>query len=260
MKIKTIIASLAIAAAMPIFTSCEKDLEMYSTETCRLNFYYSSSDYKYEYSQGSYSFLNAADQSITVDTVWVEVESMGFVRDYDRKITLQQIDTTGVKQAVAGQHYVAFNDPSLEKYYVMPAGKARTKLPIVVKRDASLKKESVVLKYAIVANNEFQNGYDKLQTRGLEITDQLVRPNGWASVKFYYDYYTLEQMMGEYGPVKHQVMIDATGFKWDDEFINATVGKDDNYKVYLLTKCGNYLKENGPFYEEDGTEVEFIFF
>ena len=37
---KKIIYLLCLICTLGVFTSCEKDLEVYNTETCRLNFYY----------------------------------------------------------------------------------------------------------------------------------------------------------------------------------------------------------------------------
>lgn len=245
--------------------SCENDLPLYSTETCRLNFYYA--DYSYEQTQGSYSFVfKSADRS--VDTVWYEVETMGFVSKHDRNLALEQVDTAGVENAVAGVHYVAFNDPSVAGLYVMPAGKSRTKIPVIVKRDATLKSKTVVLKFRIKPNAEFENGYARLQTRALEITDRLARPSNWYSPIFYSGAYSLYNLIGEYGTVKHQILIDATGFSWDDDFIDEMSAKDTNYLSYILGKAeALFLQISAqraaeglpPLTEEDGREVSFEF-
>ena len=66
---KQIILSFIVAAGL---ASCEKDLEMYSEPTCRLNFYYDideTGDYKPEMGRSAYSFVYG-DPNRTQDTVW----------------------------------------------------------------------------------------------------------------------------------------------------------------------------------------------
>ena len=262
------IFNIFVLGLLLVTTSCEKSLEVFSDTTCRLNFYYReaeiTSNFQPNMAQGSFSFIYSGN--IQQDTVWVEVESMGLLADYDRPITIEQVDTTAV-MAVAGKHYVPFDDPSLVKYYVMPAGKARTKLPIVVLRDASLKHESVVLKYHIKPNDFFTKGYDVFQTRSLSITDRLAQPAYWTKgYPMYGYYYSLYNFIGYYGVVKHQFMIDITGKPWDDAFIEEFITGDTNYLNYILNKLVSELdkynakrQEQGldVLREEDGTEVNF---
>lgn len=262
------IFNIFVLGLLLVTTSCEKSLEVFSDTTCRLNFYYREaeimSNFQPNMAQGSFSFIYSGN--IQQDTVWVEVECMGLLADYDRPITIEQVDTTAV-MAVAGKHYVAFDDPSLVKYYVMPAGKARTKLPIVVLRDASLKHESVVLKYHIKPNDFFTKGYDVFQTRSLSITDRLAQPAYWTKgYPMYGGYYSLYNFIGYYGVVKHQFMIDITGKPWDDAFIEEFITGDTNYLNYILNKLVSELdkyntkrQEQGldVLREEDGTEVNF---
>ena len=142
--------------------SCEKDLPVYSDSTSRLNFYYdisSTKNFRPELARSSYSFVYGPETAVD-DTLWFEVETMGFLADNDRPISLEQVQVDGANNAVADKHYQSFSTPSLQKYYVVPAGKARTKIPVVLLRDASLKTENVVLKFAIKPNEYFANGYD----------------------------------------------------------------------------------------------------
>lgn len=250
-------------------TSCEKDLPLYDTDTCRLNFYYglsSRSSYRETLSQALYSFVyGEADRQR--DTLWYEVETMGFVYDKDRPVSLEQIPSGG-KDAVPGTHYVPFNDPSLASFYVIPAGKARTKLPIVIIRDGSLKTESVTLKFSIKENEYFVQGYPEYATRTLTFTDQLAEPSKW---NYQYPtawegyYMCLADYFGEYGLVKHQFLINETGKKWDDEYIDQLINGDSNYLTYIVRKMSKRLDEVNAerlaqgldvLREADGTPVE----
>ncbi|MGN0280856.1 MAG: DUF4843 domain-containing protein [Prevotella sp.] len=253
---KHIILSLVVAAGL---SSCEKDLELYSDPTCRLNFYYgidAVSDFKPELARSTYSFVYG-DPNLMQDTVWVEVESMGFVADTDRAITIEQVDSAGVENAVAGKHYIAFNDPQLASRYVMPAGKARTRLPIVMLRDASLKDMTVVLKYRIKPNENFVNGYDAYTERVLEFTDQLSEPSKWTYSYPYFVYYTITfaDYFGDYGLVKHQFLISETGEKWDDEYIDKLMTGDANYLDYICRKMARRLREVNAERQAQGLDV-----
>lgn len=258
-----------------VITACENDLELFNDPTCRLNFYYANAvavkDFKDEFAKTNYSFVYSG-MGLEKDTIWLEVESMGFVSDHDRPITLEQVDTAGVTQAVPGKHYVAFNDPAIASYYVMPAGKARTKLPVVLLRDKSLSEESVVLKIQIKSNEYFQAGYDVFQSRSITFTDRLSMPNNWEKgypipgLESYFPAYAnyLYYFIGRWGQVKHQFLIEQTGQKWDDDYIESLMTGDDSYLSYLAQKMAQVLAQVnaerqaqglGVLCEADGTPV-----
>lgn len=234
-------------------TSCEKDMQVYSEETCWLNFYYAT---KSEAHETNFSFVYSGS-SVTQDTVWVSVSTLGFVKDVDRPLALQQV-TTGENDAVAGTHYVSFDDESLKKYYYMPAGATKTKVPVVVLRDVSLKTTAMNLKIGIKENENFKLGYEDYQNHLVTISDQLTKPSNWEYNGF--NYY-----VSEYTPGVHQFMIDVTGERWDDEYIEE-VATDSGYITYLGTYFTKKLEEVNAereaagldiLREADGTPVEF---
>lgn len=260
----------AAAAALLTFSSCEKDLEVYSDPTCRLNFYYSNisstANMQESLSKATYSFVYSGE-TVTRDTLWYEVESMGFLSDKDRPISLEQVDTAAT-MAVPGKHYVAFDDPSLASLYVMPAGKARTRIPVVLLRDASLKDESVVLKFRIKPNEYFQSGYDVFQTRTLTFSDRMSEPANWTKQYPYPGfsgyYITVADYFGTYGQQKHLFLIEHTGKQWDDDYIEQLMTGDLSYVTYLCQKMQQELDELNAeraaqgldaLAEEDGTPV-----
>ena len=89
------------AALLPLFASCEKDLEPYSMEECRLNFRYYHSFYDRwmttedlessddSYRTTVYSFVYAG--GVERDTLWFPVQTSGFLSDVSRPIALQQM-------------------------------------------------------------------------------------------------------------------------------------------------------------------------
>lgn len=248
------------------FTSCEKELKPYDDPTCRLNFLYnggmdSTDDLgKYDdsdFTATSYSFIyDGANKER--DTVWFQVGVSGFLYDYPRPITLKQIavpDT--VDNAESGVHYIPFSDPTLSSYYTVPANAAGLYIPVILLRDTSLNRKDVVLRFGFEENDYFSIGFPKMSYRTIYITARLSAPSQWGAYLF-----------GNWGPVKHQLMIDWTGEKWDDDyFIEAIYGNSDmNYQSYISEWFARKLEEENakrvaageePYKEADGTPVDF---
>ncbi len=267
---------MLLVSCFLILTSCEKDLEVYNTETCRLNFYYSlnsRSDFNESLARTAYSFIYG-DADRQRDTLWFDVQTMGFTSTSERPVTLQQLPSEGV-QAVPGKHYVAFDDPAVSHLYVIPAGKATTKLPVIILRDPSLKNESVTLKFGFKENDFFKLGFEEFSTRLIEMTDMLSEPSKWneaypiPGLERYFPRYAnhLSDFFGAYGVVKHQFLIEQTGKKWDDEYIESLILGDSNYLKYLVRKMSQRLAEVNAervakgldvLKEADGTIVEIV--
>ena len=167
------------------------------------------------------------DETRILDTVWVELATQGFVTDYDRSFVLEQVmgDTNA---AESGVHFIPFNDSQVTSHYVIPAGANEVKVPIVLKRDVSLK---------------------------ITVTDMLVQPKYWTMYASYY-------FAGKYGKVKHQFMIDATrhlGIKMNDDFFYSLVGDPNSvdmgmtdYWFYIFTYA---LEEENAKRAEQGLDV-----
>jgi hypothetical protein len=252
-----ILAGMLLATAL---ASCEKDLEVYHEDTCRLNFYYSgvsgTSSLERSLTDTHYSFVYGG-KHLESDTLWLPMQTMGFVYDEPRAISLEQIDNEDalLPKAVAGKHYMALEQ--LSSYYVVPAGTAMASVPIVLLKDASLDEQEYLLTLRIRANEWFENGYEAFQTRRIYITNMLSEPSAWYQT--YCHYY-----FGKYGPVKHQFLIDETGEKWDNDYINTLMEGDTGYINYLAEKMARRLAEinaeraasgQGVLTEADGTIV-----
>lgn len=225
---------------VPLFTSCEKDLQPYDREECGLKFVYTQDrDSVYNY---SFAF---GPSTVTVDTVKFEVELMGNLADYDRPIALQQVPT-GKNDAVSGVHYVPFDDPSLASKYILPKNTVRTVIPIVLKRDASLKETDYNLKVTFKVNEAFSFTAKERSSRGVLVADQLIEPTNWKSKCQYF--------FGAYGKVKHQFMIDETGFRWDNDFVDTDVqewlANDQNVLFGLQSELQNAVDAYNATHEE----------
>lgn len=244
------------------FASCEKDLEPYSDPTCRINFVYSYTEGELEdnyttdsYSTTSYSFVYEGNGTDS-DTLWFDVGVSGFLKDYPRPIALEQVmveDT--VDNAEAGVHYVAFTDPSVASYYTVPANGNQVSIPVILLRDPSLEQKDVVLRFELVENDYFEVTMPMKSYRTIRITARTVEPLYWS-----------EEHFGKWGQVKHQLMIEWTGEKWDEEYCEEFIYSESAYQQYLSQWMAEkleeenkkHLEETGDIYREaDGTPVDF---
>ncbi len=272
---------IGLCGLLAAFTACEKDLPMYSSQECMLNFEYenvteqNTEDITDDDKIINWSFILNSTVDAEVDTIWLTVTTMGYLKDYDRPIALEQV-MTGDNDAQAGVHYVSFNDADLcANYYYIPANAAEQEIPVVVLRDESLQDESVTLKIALKENEYFSLGYPEFSDYTLVITDKLSKPTAW-------DVCSLEEYFGEYGEAKHSLMIEWTGQAWDDDYIYSLFysyyesydgttywfANDDDYMNWLSDWFQDKLEaanaerladpEIGDVYrEKDGTEVDF---
>lgn len=252
-------AMAVVAVGGLLVTSCSEDLPTYQDVVSRLNFnfgaekIYSEKDVPTE----AYSFVYSG--GLSKDTIWVGVDLMGRPLDHDRTISVKQIEASG-DNAVAGTHFVAFNDPTLTPFYTLKAGEVSAKVPVVVLRDESLSKKSYFLDIALVENDDFKAGYPVYQVKHIEISNILAKPTIWDT----YDYAAMPWYFCNWGPVAHQFMIDVTGYPFDNEFIKSFIDtRDDAYIEYVAEKVARakikYNKEHPdkPLQEKDGTLVKF---
>lgn len=223
---------------LPVFGlfACEDEMEVYNSPENRLNFIYEP--FTMADTVIPRTFVYDVETRV-FDTVWLEVETMGYVEDHERSFALEQVKKGEGEQAVAGKHYIAFDDPLVADYYKIPAGKNTVRFPIILKRDPSLKQQEVTLCVQIGHNENFIPGYEKYQKKIIRVADILMQPKYWD---FYASYY----FAGKYGKVKHQFMIDATadlGIKMNDDFFYSLVGNPNSvdmgmtdYWFYFFTR------------------------
>ena len=241
---------LSVFALLFVMAGCEQDLPTYDDSQARLNFDYT------QYASGRVNYSFVFNSSKQRDTVWIQLNTMGFLSDEDRPFELQQIES-GDHDAVPGKHYVAFDDENVKKYMFVPAHQNYARVPIIVLRDASLDDATYTLNIAIKPSDIFQKGYFAQSSMTVNITNQLSKPTSWTGGMNHY--------FGQWGPVKHQFMIDVTGKKWDDAFITSVQGDFDmvNYYINKLDKAldaeNQRRKAAGlPYLQEaDGTLVAF---
>jgi Domain of unknown function (DUF4843) len=183
------------------------------------------------------------------------VYAVGGVSKNDRPFVLEQEEATGLLNAVPGTHYKAFNDPSLKDVYTIKAGKVHASVPVVLLRDPSLKTAAYNLNIRVAANEHFKKGEVRKLWRKIEFTDRLSRPAAWnaSGVQYYW---------GKYSMVKHGFMIEQSGERWDQDFMNGLF-TDFSIISYWRAQLKTYLIEynkahpNDPLKDEDGELVVF---
>lgn len=192
------------------------------------------------YNYGEYVFFKSNDASpksktfandpstVTSDIVFFATESMGKVKNYDRKIKLEQImiEEDGVVNAIPGVHYVPFDSKEMEEILIMPKDTVATQLPIVVLRHESLIDGVVTLKFRIVESSDFRPGIKAQLERQLTISGKLIQPTKW-------DTKVTDEDLGKWSVTKHQWMIDETGEKWDDAFFALKTTDPEAYGFWL---------------------------
>lgn len=244
---------LSICAGMLCLCSaCEEALPLFETEQDRLNFPVEDKREKPNVLRKTFVYDS---EDMVRDTVYVTVNSMGFVRDYDRTFRLEQVEVNpdSIFNAIPGVHYVAFDDPEMKGHFVLQAGKVSAKLPVITLRDLSLRDTVTILKLRIVENKYFKPGDQQRIEQTMEIGDQLMQPKNWA-------------LLGTYGRVKHRFLVETfPSYRFDEETFNL-FRKDYQFGMWMRSKAKNALaKENAereargeePLYERDGTKVNF---
>ena len=127
----------------------------------------------------SYSFFLAG--SIQIDTVWLDVLLTGSPSAQDRPFRIVQSNVGEPGAAVAGTHYVAFDDPEMVKRMVMPANKVSVALPVIMTRTPQMDTEEYRLDMEILPNEYFIQGIKDRVVYVLKITGKATKPANWDS-------------------------------------------------------------------------------
>lgn len=211
----------------------------------------------------SFTFL-FSDDDVTQDTIWLEVATMGFLTGQDRPVTLRQVDSEE-PMAKPGVHFVPFDNADLQKHYVVKGGQNGALIPIVALRDPSMKDQTFTLDVELVANDAFLLGYDDRLVSHLTVSDMVAQPAEW-------DLNAAMNLLGDYGPVKYRLMIDAVkknGYEfvpdgpWIASIMNAgDSALQDFWQAFFQAEVNaqNAIRaEQGldPLAEADGKPVDF---
>lgn len=170
------------------------------------------------------------------DTVWVELALVGFPTDEARPVKIVQTNTGAPDAAVAGTHFVALDDPEMAGRIVIGANQVRTKIPIVLLRDESLKVGKKRLELTVLANDYFKPGIDADRNFMVQTTELSEQPDNWDSDWLKY--------FGEWSSVKMQFIGQYLGLDdFEEEYMTA-------YKTYLRLKAHTKLNEYNTTHDQ----------
>jgi hypothetical protein len=184
-----------------IVAACTQN-EMLSYENDPAIYFAGNLDNKSDSINHSFFLLNS---DILRDTVLIRINTMGELSSQARPLAIVQANVGAEGAAVAGTHYVPFDDATLRPLHQMPAGKEFVDIPVVFIRDASLDSTKVRLELALAANEYFRTGIVEKQRFVLTTTDLIEKPSAWDT-RWY-------MALGKsWGPVKMRFIIDITGY------------------------------------------------
>lgn len=164
------------------------------------------------------------------DTLYVEVSTMGLPENKARAVKLVQTNQGADNAAVAGTHYVAFDDPDISHLMAVPAGQVKVRLPIILIRHEDLGSKKLRIEFSIAMNEFFKPGIDKNLTFLIQTTAMAEQPATWATSWRY--------LFGTWGPVKMGFIIEKTGFK---EFDEISMYDIYSYISFMSTKLTDLL-------------------
>ncbi|NML21207.1 DUF4843 domain-containing protein [Pseudoflavitalea sp. G-6-1-2] len=194
------------------------------------------------------------DNSKMVDTVYFDIYTIGKPASKDRKYTLQVYELPGVENAIAGQHYVAFDDASVKDLYVIKPDSVHARVPVIIKRTPELKNKSLSLGIRVKEDENFELGESSKLWRKLQFTDRLSRPDAW-------DEFASQYYWGPYSVAKHQYMINVTGFRWDNQYMDELSDEQVRYyRSFFQTSLIEYNKAHpdAPLKDEYGEPINFL--
>lgn len=205
---------------------------------------------KYQADSINYSFFIFAN-SVIRDTVYVKIRTMGIPADYDRPVKVIQTNSGKPDAAVAGVHFVAFDNAEVSDSFRIPAKAVEMDIPIIVLRDPSLQTEGKRLELSVAENDYFREGIDKWRSFVVKISDLATKPLIWDT---YWRYY----FGASWGVVKMRFTIQATGYiAWESQV------NDFGYLTWLSATARQALLDynsahpDNPLRETNGDIVTF---
>lgn len=238
---KIIYAALILTAA----AACTEKYPLYDYPDNRLGFQYTYDEAVQQVLDSTTRFTFVYRPSdVMEDTVWVTLQTSGFTSSQDRHFELMQVgadatnihtsiaEGTEVRNAVAGTHFLSFDDPELKKHLVVKAGATTATVPVVLYRHPDLQEHKIYLRFALKENENFKESFYKNRYMVIEMSDMLSMPKEWGMghIQHYF--------AGPYSVAKHRFMIDYATWTLDDKWFAyhfSTWTVDMGYTGYLST-------------------------
>jgi hypothetical protein len=245
---KTRIIAWACALSLPLVACEERVVHKYESENS-VYFFKGAEQYN-TFVQGDsllYNFTAKANARQR-DTIRVRVLTAGLLSDRERPVLLAQVNHGEASDAVAGAHYVGFDDPEVSDWMVVPAGSAQVDLPIILLRDPSLRSREARIVIELRENSHFKVVMPDLSRFVVKITDMISRPNNWDSLWQYY--------LGNWGPEKMRFLAEYVGIAdFEGRHEASEMLFYQSKAIEKLLEYNNAHEE--PLAEADGTLVTF---
>ena len=150
---KIVIANILIFLLVVGTISCKENSALEYENDPAL--YFENTTYGQRDSIAHTFFIQPDDQMR--DTVFIEILTMGYPTDSDRPFILEQTNAGQPGSAIAGKHFVAFDDPEIQRHMIIPADSVYMNIPVVILYDAETK-GSVALNFQLVPTDDFELG------------------------------------------------------------------------------------------------------
>jgi hypothetical protein len=248
-----------------IISSCAKEKIMFNNDISRLEFVKNEKITHSFVNKFSFKKIKIKNKEVDVDTVFIEIRTVGSVPPKDRAISIEQITEKDEKgknlknTAESGKHYIAFDDPELKKLFVIKAGKTTAKIPIVLIRHPDLQEVFYRLKIKIKENANFKLAEQKTSEQLIIFSDFYIQPTAWFE-----DGYIEDEFFGPYGQEKHKFMTKTLGFKIDNEFFQNLLSPESptieevikSKEIIEDDEYGDYVQYN-EMPSVDGSRIKF---
>ncbi len=220
----------------------------------------SRNEYKYYSGESRIQFLDIKDSvrtstfyydapEVILDTVWFTLQTTGYPAKIDRPFKIAQFMASDMNNAEEGLHYKALSE--LEENYYVPANSTQVKIPVILYRENLAPNTAYYLNIEILENEFFKQGENVRLWRRIVFSKDLLKPKNWT------DWFS-RYILGEYSINKHRWMIEQTGKRWDNDFLDKTY-KEPGASYYWQEKLNEYLQAynavNPPLTDDDGIEI-----
>ena len=167
--------SIILAAAVLTAAGCTEKHETYNLPETRLGFTYTFDESAQQVldSASRYTFVYKPSD-VVEDTIWITMQTSGFVSDKDRHFEIQQVEAdatnihtalpegTEVINAESGKHFMPFDSPEARELMVVKAGETTARLPIIVYRHPDLLSDKIYLRIRLKENENFKESFLKI--------------------------------------------------------------------------------------------------
>lgn len=240
-----------LAAVVFLLAGCEEKVTLlYENEPAL--YFFKGTDYTNNFKQGDsliYSFYTKELGRVR-DTVYLNIRTMGLPAEAPRAVSLVQANTGNRTDAIAGIHYVAFDDPEVKDLMVIPANAVMADIPVILLRDKSMKSFEFRLNLEIRENDYFKVGLDTQKSFLIRLSDMAAPPDNWKSWSYTF---------GEWGPVKMRFIMDYVGVTDFEKYAEYTSAELTYLQMKAIQKLEEYNQKNNTILTEDDgvTIVEF---